>query len=397
MRPIALLLTTLAVVSAVAPTSARADTEHVLRAVVVMRHGVRPPNSEPPVAVSVAPDPWPQWETASGWLTDHGAAAIRLVARADAQRFAAEGLLPADGCPAPGALRIVSDSPQRTIRTGDEYASAIAPGCGVDNQHQPQGSADPLFEEYRNSGITAEEAGDAIAAAIGPDGIAALAQRFQPQLDEVSRILCGDRPGDCGLIGMPSGVEVDPSGARRPRLTGALDRGSVVAEVLELQYAEGKPMSEVGWGRASAEDIRAVGALHALELSLIARPRPLALANAGKIAEAIRDGLSNGPPLTVLVGHDTEIANLAGLLDVHWSVPGFADDEPAPGGALVFELVEDADGNRVVRSSYRAQTLDQIRDLDSGAPVDVPLTPAACDTPMCAFDTFTAALTAPGS
>lgn len=156
-------------------------------------------------------------------------------------------------------------------------------------------------------------------------------------------------------------------------------------------------MSEVGWGRASAEDIRAVGALHALELSLIARPRPLALANAGKIAEAIRDGLSNGPPLTVLVGHDTEIANLAGLLDVHWSVPGFADDEPAPGGALVFELVEDADGNRVVRSSYRAQTLDQIRDLDSGAPVDVPLTPAACDTPMCAFDTFTAALTAPGS
>ena len=391
-RPISLVLTVVALLSGLSP-AARADAWHVIRAVVVMRHGVRPPNSDPPVAVAIAPDPWPTWETRPGWLTDHGAAAIRLVAAADARRFVADGLLPAEGCPAAGAVHLTSDSLQRTIRTGDEYLAGLAPGCGIENHHQPQGVADPLFEEYRHSGITAEAAASAVESAIGPEGIAALAARYQPALDTVTRILCGARTDGCGVTGMPSGVDIDPSGTRRPRLTGALDRGAVVAEVLELEYADGKPISDVGWGRASADDIRTVGALHPLELSIIARPRPLALANAGKIAEAIRDGLSDGPPLTVLVGHDTEIANLAGLLDVHWSVPGFADDEPAPGGALIFELVEDGDGHRFVRSTYRAQTLDQIRGLSDAEPVAVPLTPAGCDGQACPFESFVAALT----
>lgn len=360
-----------------------------------MRHGVRPPNSEPPLPQSIAPDPWPTWDAPPGWLTDHGASAIRLVAAADARHFIADGLLPAGGCPPAGAVRITSDSLERTIRTGDEYASALAPECGLENQHSPQGVADPLFSEYRDSGITGATATRAVDSAVGPGGATALARRNQPALDAVSRILCGDRSGECGLAGTPSGVEVDAEGTRRPRLTGALAHGSVVAEILTLEYADGKPLSDVGWGRATAEDLRNVGMLHPLELSIIARPRPLALANAGKIATAIRDALSDGPPLTVLVGHDTEIANIAGLLGVHWSIPGFADDEPAPGGALMFDVVEDSRGNRFVRSFYRAQSLDQIRELDPHDAVSVPLTPSGCDTERCPFDIFASRLTGP--
>ncbi|TGD89666.1 histidine-type phosphatase [Mycolicibacterium sp. CH28] len=391
LRSIALILAFGVAISGLAPAG-HADSWHVVRTVMLMRHGVRPPNQEPPVPASIAPEPWPAWTTRPGWLTEHGAAAIRLVATADARRFATDGLLPPNGCPAPGTVQVISDSLERTIATGDAYTSALAPGCGLGNRHQPQGVPDPLFAEYRNSAITASAATQAVDTAIGPGGATALAQQHQQALDDITRIVCGDRSTDCGLTAMPSGTEIDPSGTRRPKLTGALAHGSVISEVLELEYAEGKPLPDVGWGRATADDIRAVGSLHSLELSIIARPRPLALANAGKIAEAIRDGLADGPPVTVLVGHDTDVANIAGLLDVHWSVPGYADDEPAPGGALVFDLVEDELGNRFVRSSYRAQTLDQIRELRDAPATLVPLYPAGCATDVCPLDTFDASL-----
>jgi 4-phytase/acid phosphatase len=371
----------------------RADDWHVVRAVVVMRHGVRPPNQEPPVPTSIAPQPWPAWVTPPGWLTDHGAAAIRLVAADDGRRFTADGLLPAQGCPPSGSVQVISDSLERTIATGNAYAAALAPGCALPNLHRPQGEPDPLFAEYRDSGITTEEAADAVAAAVGPDGATALAARYQPELATLTRILCGTHSSGCGLTDLTSGTEVDPSGAHRPKLTGALAHGSVISEVLELQYAEGKPRSDVGWGRASAADIAAVGTLHALELSIIARPRPLALANAGGIADTVARALADGPPLTVIVGHDTDIANLSGLLDLHWSITGFADDEPAPGGALIFEVLEDGAGHRLVRTSYRSQTLDQIRDLVPGPAQQVPTAPSDCPDDLCPLDAISAGLT----
>ena len=102
------------------------------------------------------------------------------------------------------------------------------------------------------------------------------------------------------------------------------------------------------------------------------------------------NALAGGPPLTVLVGHDTEIANVGGLLDVHWSVPGFAADDPAPGGALVFEVLRNRNGAKMIRSFYRAQALDQIRTLSAEDPTWVRLTPPGCgDNPLCPLDTFT--------
>ncbi|WP_431234071.1 hypothetical protein ACQ856_05365 [Mycolicibacterium psychrotolerans] len=387
------LAVTLCMLGGALPPAGRADTWRVVRTVVLMRHGVRPPNKEPPVPVSVAPDPWPAWSTRSGWLTDHGAAAIRLVAAADARRFIADGTLPAHACPPPGSVRVVSDSLQRTIATGDAYAASLAAGCGIVNHHAPQGEADPLFDAYRTSGIAIAVAEEAVTSAVGPGGVTALARQYQSALDAVTRIVCGNRRDRCGLTDAQSGTEVDPSGAHRPRLTGALAYGSVISEVLELEYAEGKSPADVGWGRATADDIRLVGSLHALELSIIARPRPLALANAGKIADLIRDAVDTGPPLTVVVGHDTEIANIAGLLDVHWSAAGFADDEPVPGGALVFQLLEAPNGDEVVRASYRSQTLEQIRTLTGGDSTWVPLAIRGCPDELCSPDSFAAALT----
>ena len=66
--------------------------------------------------------------------------------------------------------------------------------------------------------------------------------------------------------------------------------------------------------------------------------------------------------LLILVGHDTNIANISGVLSLSWIVDGRRDDTP-PGGALVFELWKSqSTSTRSVRAYYIAQTLDQMRN-----------------------------------
>jgi 4-phytase/acid phosphatase len=362
------------------------------RVVMLMRHGVRPPLKEPPAPMTVAPDPWPTWDVPTGWLTEHGAAAIRLLGTADAKWLTEEGVLPATGCLMPGAVEVVSDSDQRTIATGDAYLSTLMPNCGIINEHKDQGVRDPLFDEYPDAGVSAGVARRAIDEALGPDGIAGADRQAQPVLALLTRIACGGRNGGCG-VNILSDVSVDLSGKHRPKLTGGLGYGAEMAQDFLLEYAEGKPMAQVGWGRAAAADIRDADALHVLTFAVSERPRVLAVANAGKIAQRMLESLLNGPSLAIIVGHDTEIANVGGLLDLHWSIPGFADDDPAPGGALGFEVVHDQTGERFVRTFYRAQPLDEIRSLSLEPPVRVPLAVPGCNgQALCPFETFTALL-----
>jgi 4-phytase/acid phosphatase len=53
---------------------------------------------------------------------------------------------------------------------------------------------------------------------------------------------------------------------------------------------------------------------------------------------------------------------MAGMLNLNWMIDGRRDDTP-PGGALVFELWQDADSGYEIRTYYTAQTLEQMREL----------------------------------
>jgi hypothetical protein len=74
----------------------------------------------------------------------------------------------------------------------------------------------------------------------------------------------------------------------------------------------------------------------------------------------------------VIISSDAYLAGLAGLLDMHWLLPGYQPDFCPPGGALVFELRQvTATGQYLVRVFYTAQTFDQLRKLTKltlGAP-----------------------------
>jgi len=68
--------------------------------------------------------------------------------------------------------------------------------------------------------------------------------------------------------------------------------------------------------------------------------------------------------LVIVVGHDTNIINLGGMLGLDWWLPGTQMNPVLPGGAMIFELRQrHQDGKFVVRAYYASQTLDQMRAL----------------------------------
>jgi 4-phytase/acid phosphatase len=98
----------------------------------------------------------------------------------------------------------------------------------------------------------------------------AIAAAHRPLLARLDAILCGAHRTDAAWPGSPPRWYRPANG--RPKLSGALDRASTAAQILLLEYAEGKPLAQVGWGRASAADIGRLSAFHALEFRLLARP-----------------------------------------------------------------------------------------------------------------------------
>ena len=162
---------------------------------------------------------------------------------------------------------------------------------------------------------------------------------------------------------------------RNASLKGPITIGSTASEVFLLEYAQRMP--KVAWGRVSTPDqIIALLKLHDLQFSLMQRTSYIARRQGSallhQVLETLRqtaDGQSDArrpvPPearLVIYVGHDTNLANLGGMLDVHWQLGSYVRDETPPAGAMAFELLrEKQSGKPFVRMAYYSQSLDQMR------------------------------------
>lgn len=335
---------------------------------VVFRHGVRAPLQGEAAAAHYADEAWPQWSTPASLVTPHGRKAVQLSGEFLRQWLVQQALLPRNGCPAPGSLTVWANTDQRTIDSGALLADALAPGCNVQAGHRAVGSNDPLFRPIE-AGAVPFDANAAVAAIQRETGgPAALLQGHAAELQALQQILgCTKTP--CDFARMPSTLKPSADG-RGLALGGPIDLTSGTGEVLLLQYAEGMPLSQVGWGRATPERLAQVSRLHALLFDIYARPHYMASRSGAPLAREVlqRFGDAGAPKVSVFVGSDTHIAALSSLLGVHFHLPGYGADDPPPGGALVLGLWRTPDGQRSVRAQYLAQSLDQLRTL---APLDL--------------------------
>ncbi|WP_443751161.1 histidine-type phosphatase [Asticcacaulis solisilvae] len=359
------------------------------RVVVVMRHGIRPPTKAVVVPAEVSTRQWPSWDVAYGYLTGHGAKAIAELGRFDARTYA--GLWP-KGCAAEsGSMRVVADTDERTLKTAESYVGAGFAGC-AEIEHVTDGKPDPRFSPFETG--TLPDAAKMLAAA-GTDlpagGLATLDAANKARLDALSAVL-GCNEAACRLSSRATAMDASKG---RVKISGGLDIASTAGQVLMLEYADGKPLNAVGWGKVTRDQIRDFLTFHALEFQLVARPRAIADFGAGPLLSEVRQGLfGDGARYTLLVGHDSNLAYVGGALGLHWTGGDFPQDDPPPGGAIVFERWTKAGaGDRIV-VRFRSQTLDEMRDLKPlGEGALTTLKPVVCgDKPVCDANAFKATL-----
>ncbi|MEI6390045.1 MAG: histidine-type phosphatase [Verrucomicrobiota bacterium] len=160
--------------------------------------------------------------------------------------------------------------------------------------------------------------------------------------------------------------------------TGGLDSTLSAADPFVMQYADGFPTNEVAWGRLTLDTLSQQTRLVTLQFDICMRQPYLARVQSSSAASHILrsmlqvtggvrlDGALGTPEskALVIVSSDAYLAGLAGLLDLHWLLPGYQPDFCPPGGALVFELRQvKTTGQYLVRVFYTAQTFDQLRNL----------------------------------
>lgn len=265
-------------------------------------------------------------------------------------------------------------------------ASGLMPGCSLEVHGEPEGAADPLFHSL-DAGVGRPDKFLATAAVAGRIGNnpAALTEVYRTQLQALDDVLSGCGHSTCAtattqvrtsIFDVPSSLE-EGKGAHLVDLHGPLSTASTMSENLLLEYAEGMDQAQVGWGRVDSNKVRDLLQLHTASSDLERRTSYLARIQASNLLSHILSSMQQAVSqqsvhgaltrptdrVLILVGHDTNLTNISGTLDLSWLIDDRRDDTP-PGGAIVFELWKRAGkAEYFVRTWYTAQTLGQMRNM----------------------------------
>jgi 4-phytase/acid phosphatase len=159
---------------------------------------------------------------------------------------------------------------------------------------------------------------------------------------------------------------------------GGLNVVNAAIDPFVMQYADNFTLEDVAWGRLSPDNLSQLTRLVTLQISIAMQQPYIAQVQssnaASHVLRSMRQAIlgwrlpgafGNGTSrVLVIISSDYYVAGLAGLLGLHWALPGYQPDFCAPGGALVFELRQsNKTKDYLVRAFYTAQTFDQLRNL----------------------------------
>lgn len=392
---------TLAPAQMVAAASTTGDAELTF-VVYFSRHGVRSPTGKPAQYNTYSTATWPAWDVPPGDLTAHGYRLMELFGAYDRMQLSNEGLLASNGCSDATSVTIYADSDQRTRETGKALAEGLFPGCNVPVRALPEGANDSLFHPNPADfgPVDTAMATAAIAGRIGNDP-ANLTQAYHAQIGAMDKLLakCGapssTQQARTSLFDLPA-ILAPGKGDHLAELRGPLNTASSLAENILLEYAQGMSAANVGWGCVTGADVRSLIDLHTAATDFTLRTPALARMQASNVLDHILRSMEQaiskkeiagapGKPedrALFLIGHDTNLTSIGGLLGLTWIADGRRDDTP-PGGALVFELWKNRkSGEYSIRTYFTVQTLEQMRSTSeltmSNPPQRVPVLLPGC-------------------
>ncbi|MGB6177538.1 MAG: histidine-type phosphatase, partial [Methylocella sp.] len=370
----------------------------LVRFVMLSRHGVRSPlqNTDDLNQWRRSPDPqWPDWGVKSGELTRKGATLIKLMGEYY-RKYLNDKIFTPGQCPKDDVF-IWADFDERTRATAAALVVGLAAGkpprpctfpIKVDHNHP-----DPLFHPTQAEKILPKCSLDPKEVHRSVGNLDDLKRKLKPQLAKTQNILqcCSSKlcesehlpPQTCELQDLRSWIEPNPNINPDPqhvsvKVKGGLGDAQSFAETLMLEYAQGFSGQDFGFGRVTPADMLDttldILKIHTGVFDKVQRRASYVAQRQGDnllyhIAYAVEYGrdpteTERDKKFIAYIGHDTNIANVAGLLNLHWQVSKYPVDDMPPGGALIFEVRKESDNQLFVNAVFAAQSPETMRQED---------------------------------
>ncbi|MEL4014433.1 bifunctional glucose-1-phosphatase/inositol phosphatase [Dryocola clanedunensis] len=389
-----------------ADAEAAPDGYQLEQVLLMSRHNLRAPlaNNGSVLEQSTAQS-WPEWDVPGGQLTTKGGVLEVYMGHYMREWLAQQGLVKSGECPTPQSVYAYANSLQRTVATAQFFITGAFPGCDVPVHHQEKmGTMDPTFNpvitndspEFKQAAVKAMEA-----------------QRGHYKLDDSYKLLeqvtaFGDSPTckekqQCDLTAGKD--KFTANATEEPGVSGPLKVGNSLVDAFTLQYYEGFPLDQVAWGQIKTDkQWQVLSQLkNGYQDTLFTSPevaRNVAAPLVKYIQKALAGKEAAGPKVTLLVGHDSNIASLLTALDFKpYQLPEQNERTPI-GGKIMFQRWHDKNANReLMKVEYVYQSSDQLRKGEvlslQQPPQRVTLQLAGCPVDangFCPWDKFTEVL-----
>jgi len=294
-----------------------------LQQVLIMsRHNLRAPlANNGSVLEQSTPEKWPEWDVPGGQLTTKGGVLEVYMGHYMREWLAEEGVVTAGECPTANSVYAYANSLQRTVATAQFFITGAFPGCDVPVHHQEQmGTMDPTFNpvitdnspEFREKALQAmnnERQGMKL------DESYSLLEQMTDYKDSPS---CKEKQV-CSLTGAKDTYSAEYQ--KEPGVSGPLKVGNSLVDAFTLQYYEGFPLDQVAWGEIKTDQQWRV-------LSQLKNGYQDSLFTSAEVARNVAKPLvkyidnvlvtdqAKAPKITLLVGHDSNIASLLKALEI---------------------------------------------------------------------------------
>lgn len=344
-----------------------------LQQVLMMsRHNLRAPlANNGSVLEQSTPNKWPEWDVPGGQLTTKGGELEVYMGHYMREWLAEQGMVKSGECPPPYTVYAYANSLQRTVATAQFFITGAFPGCDIPVHHQEKmGTMDPTF----NPVITDDSA------AFSEQAVAAMEKELSKlQLTDSYQLLekivnykdspaCKEKQ-QCSLVDGKNTFSAKYQ--QEPGVSGPLKVGNSLVDAFTLQYYEGFPMDQVAWGEIkSDQQWKVLSKLkNGYQDSLFTSPevaRNVAKPLVSYIDKALVTDRTSAPKITVLVGHDSNIASLLTALDFKPYQLHDQNERTPIGGKIVFQRWHDSKANRdLMKIEYVYQSAEQLRNADA--------------------------------
>lgn len=374
-----------------------------LQQVLIMsRHNLRAPlaNNGSVLEQSTA-KAWPQWDVPGGQLTTKGGVLEVYMGHYMREWLAQQKLVTSGECPPENAVYAYANSLQRTVATAQFFITGAFPGCGIAVHHQPQmGTMDPTFNPVITDDSPAfrEKALQAMEKERQGMQLTESYKLLETMIDYRNSPSCKEKQ----VCSLSEGKDTFSAGYQQePGVSGPLKVCNSLVDAFTLQYYEGFPKDQVAWGEITSDKQWQVlsklknGYQDSLFTS-VAVAQNVAKPLVKYIDNALVGEEANKAKVTLLVGHDSNIASLLTALDFKpYQLPGQYERTPI-GGKLLFQRWHDSAGNRdLMKIEYVYQSTEQLRNADAltlqAPPQRVTLALNGCpvdDQGFCPLETF---------